>query len=131
MEKLEPLKGAFVGSLIRTNKDIKNDRATAIAEDAEMTYKRSIEDMEMELKKLKRERENMLDLSPSNKMMIIQAGEFDSARFTREDQILGKNIRILKIKIEDAKERYEYLFGEDKGGVSTTPTSGDAVLMSE
>jgi hypothetical protein len=44
--------GAFVSSLKRNNKQIRDDRAAAIAEDTELVYKRKIEDIEMEIKKM-------------------------------------------------------------------------------
>ena len=39
------LGGAFYGSLKRNNKQIRDDRALAIAEDTELVYKRKIEDL--------------------------------------------------------------------------------------
>ena len=39
------VEGAFIVSLKRNNKQIRNDRATAILEDTEILYKRSIEDL--------------------------------------------------------------------------------------
>ena len=41
--KLEEMAGAFVSSLIRNNKKIREDRAIAIAEAAQMIYKREVE----------------------------------------------------------------------------------------
>lgn len=125
-EDTKPLTGAFVESLVRNNKEIKRDRAQSIAEDLEMVYRRSIEDMEIKLKKLKKDRENMLDLSPSNKMMIITAGEFDATEFTKKDQELGIAIREMKIRINEARERYEVLFGDTVVATTstTTPTDG-------
>ncbi len=37
----KPLVGAFIDSLKRNNKQIRDDRATAIAEDAQIMYRRS------------------------------------------------------------------------------------------
>ena len=44
------LQGAFFDNLNRNNKSIKRDRAVAITEDAKLLYKRTIEDMDMQLK---------------------------------------------------------------------------------
>ncbi len=41
--------GAFFNSLKRNNKQIRDDRATAITEDTELVYKRKIEDLEKEI----------------------------------------------------------------------------------
>jgi len=104
--------GAFIGSLKRNNTKIRADRATAIAEDCELKYKRQVEDLEIEIKQLKRDRDNMLDLSPTNADSLVLASDFSSKDFTSKDLELGIKIRNLQIKLEIAKERYEYLFKE-------------------
>lgn len=103
--------GAFVSSLKRNNKQIRDDRAQAIAEDTELTYKRSIEDLEMAIKKMKREQEVMLDLSPTNAQSLILASDFDTQKYVEKDTDLGVKIRNTEIKLEIAKARYNYLFG--------------------
>lgn len=107
---LDEAKGAFMESLVRGNKQIKKDRAASISEDAQMTYKRSIEDMEMEIKKLKRTRENMLDMSPENTQSLIVASQFDAKTFVERDQAIGFELRNLVIKLDIAKNRYQLLF---------------------
>ena len=42
-EQLDGMKGIFVASLKRNNKQIRDDRALAIAEDAELLFKREVE----------------------------------------------------------------------------------------
>lgn len=105
------MKGAFVDSLIRSFKDIKRDRAVAIAEDAQLIFKRKVEDLEVDLKRLIRQRENMLDLSPSNSMSLKLAEDFDSRKFVEDDIQLGVDIRNTEIKLRIARDRYKYLFG--------------------
>lgn len=57
-EKVSPAaNGAFMESLKRNNKQIREDRALEIAEDAEMTYKRQIEDMDRSIVKMERDRD--------------------------------------------------------------------------
>lgn len=104
--------GAFVSSLTRTNKEIKKDRAESITEDAQLVYKREIEDMRLNHKRLTRERENMLDLSPNNKDSLMLANEFDAKKFTEKDINIGIALRELEIKLEIAEKSYERLFGE-------------------
>lgn len=114
MEKEETLKeeqGAFFSSLKRNNKQIRDDRATAIAEDTQLVYKREIEDLDLSIKKMKREQENMLDLSPTNAQSLILASDFDSNSYTKKDIDLGVKIRNAEITLDIAKKRYEYLFG--------------------
>ncbi len=104
--------GAFLSSLKRNNKQIRADRAQAIGEEAQITYKRTIEDLEISIKRMQRQRENMLDLSPDNAMSLIVAEKFDSRQFTDKDIQLGIEIRNAEIKLEIARKQYEYLFGK-------------------
>jgi hypothetical protein len=110
MEALTDLKGAFVGSLVRNNKKIREDRAIAIAEEAQIKYKRQVEDLEMKIKQMKRERENMLDMSPTSADSLVMAADFDGGTFVAKDIDLGVSIRTLEIKLEIAQERFTHLF---------------------
>jgi hypothetical protein len=103
--------GAFIDSLKRNNKQIREDRATAITEDAQLLYKREIEDLEVQIKRMKREQENMLDLSPENAMSLKLASDFDAKAYVNKDIELGVKIRNSEIKLEIASKRYNYLFG--------------------
>jgi hypothetical protein len=107
----KPEEGAFFGSLKRNNRQIRDDRATAIAEDTELVYKRKIEDLELSIKKMKREQENMLDLSPTTTQSLILASDFNSAEYVEKDIDLGIKIRNTEITLEIARKRYQYLFG--------------------
>lgn len=109
---LSEMKGAFVESLVRNNKKIREDRAIAIAEDAQTLYKREIEDLIMQIKRMKRERDNMLDLSPSSADSLVLASDFNAANFVKKDIDLGRKIRDMEITMEIAQERYKLLFGE-------------------
>ena len=104
-------KGAFEASLRRSNTKIRDDRAITIIETTEMLYKRSIEDTEVRLKQLKRDQENMLDLSPSTADSLRLASDFNAQEYVEKDLKLGVDIRNLEIKLEVAKKRYAYLFG--------------------
>ena len=104
------MKGAFVDSLVRNNKKIREDRAIAIAEAAQMLYKREVEDTELKIKQLKREREAMLDLSPTTADSLVLASDFDAKKFVEKDIQLGIKIRNLEITLEIAQKRFSYLF---------------------
>jgi hypothetical protein len=112
-EKVEETgsEGAFIESLKRNNKQIRSDRAEAIGEDAQMIYRRSIEDLQVKIKRMEREQENMLDMSPDNAMSLKLASDFDAAAYVSKDVELGVRIRNSKIKLEIAQKRYAYLFG--------------------
>ena len=103
--------GAFVSSLKRNNKEIRNDRATAISEDTQLLYRRTVEDLEVSIGKMRREQENMLDLSPTSAMSLVLASDFDCSSYVQKDVELGVKIRNEEIKLEIAKARYIYLFG--------------------
>lgn len=109
-QSLEQMKGAFVGSLVRNNKKIREDRAIAIAEAAQMLYKREVEDTELKIKQLKRERESMLDLSPTDAQSLVLATDFDAKKFVEKDIEIGVKIRNLEIVLEIAQKRYSHLF---------------------
>ncbi len=104
--------GAFIASLKRNNKQIREDRAAAIGEDTQLLYKRKIEDLQVTIRRMERELENMLDLSPTNATSLVLASDFDSASYVEKDIELGVRIRNESIKLEIAQKRYAYLFGE-------------------
>lgn len=102
--------GAFMASLIRNNTQIKRDRAANIFEEAEVRYRRTVEDLDAQLKRMKRDRDNKLDLSPTDKNTLMLAGDFDSAKFVDQDISTSLDIRNLEIKLQIAETRYAYLF---------------------
>jgi hypothetical protein len=110
METLQMNSGAFAASLKRNNKQIRQDRAEAIAEDAQLIYKREIEDLEKDIRKAKREQDNNLDLSPTSADSLKLATDFNAKQWVTTDLELGVKIRNLEIKLEIAKKRYGYLF---------------------
>lgn len=107
---LETMPGAFVSSLMRNNKRIREDRAIAISEDAQMIFKRTVEDIQLEIKKLTRERDAMLDLSPTTADSLVLASDFNATQFVNKDLDLGLKLRNLEIKLEIAQKRYNTLF---------------------
>lgn len=104
-------KGKFFESLNRNNKTIKKDRAISITEDAHQFYQRTIEDMERAIKKMKRDRANMLDLNPTDANSLVVASDFDASKFVEKDLELGVKIRNLQIRLEIARESFANLFG--------------------
>lgn len=102
--------GAFGASLKRNNRQIRDDRAQAIVEDAELEYKRAIEDLQKKIRTMKREQEYMLDLSPANAQSLTLASDFDAKDYVQKDQDLALKIRNTEIVLELAEARYAYLF---------------------
>jgi hypothetical protein len=109
--KIDEVQGAFISSLKRNNKQIRDDRATAIADVAQLKYKRKVEDLQMSIRDMKREQDNMLDLSPTNAQSLIIASDFDADAYIGKDLELGVKIRNEEIRLEIATKRYEFLFG--------------------
>lgn len=102
--------GAFIVALKRNNKQIRDDRAEAIVEDAQLVYKRKVEDLEMSIKQMKRDQENMLDLSPTHADSLVLASDFDAVNYSSKDVELGVKIRNAEITLEIAQNRYNKLF---------------------
>ncbi|NMH88973.1 hypothetical protein [Flavivirga algicola] len=107
----EDLKPRFVDALRRNNDQIREDRAKVIAEDSELIYRRRIEDIELKIKRLSREQESAIDISPLDKNSLTFA-DFNPDSFVEKDIEISLKIRNLKIQFEITKNRYEYLFGK-------------------
>lgn len=105
--------GAFLDSLKRNNQQIRDDRASSIADDAELMYKREVEDLALTIRKLQREQDNMLDMSPKDADSLVLASDFNAKEYVSKDLEIGVKLRNLEIKLEIAKKRYAYLFGKD------------------
>ena len=123
---MSEMKGAFVASLKRNNRQIRDDRAEAIVEDAQILYQRTVQDLDLKIKRKKREREQMLDLSPTNAQSLMLASDFDSKQYVEKDIDLAVEIRNLEIKLDLAQTRYEYLF---EGGPE--PKTASAAVIEE
>ena len=106
--------GAFMATLTRNNKKIREDRAISISEDAELIYKRKVEDIETQIKRKKRDRDGMLDLSPTTADSLVLASDFSAENFVAKDLAIGIELRNLEIQLDIARSRYEYLFGSKK-----------------
>lgn len=105
--------GAFLDSLKRNNQQIRDDRAASIADDAELMYKREVEDLALTIRKLQREQENMLDMSPTDADSLVLASDFNAKDYVAKDLEVGVKLRNLEIKLDIAKNRYAYLFGKE------------------
>ena len=109
--EIEP-KGDFLKTLQRNNKQIRDDRAKMIYEDAKITYRRRIEDLEMRIRRRRMERNQMLDLSPTDAQSLIMASDFNSEEYVKKDLEIGVTIRNEEIQLEIARARFETLFGK-------------------
>lgn len=112
LEKVEGAQGLFGETLHRNNKKIRSDRADQIIEGTERTYRRVCEDIAFKMKDLERERNSMLDLSPTDAQSLVLVKDFDNHDFVQRDIDIGLELRKLQIKYEVAVARYELLFNK-------------------
>ncbi|WP_435524531.1 hypothetical protein [Chryseobacterium indoltheticum] len=95
----------------RNNDQIREDRARIIGEDAELIYRRRVEDIELKIKRLEREQDGLIDISPLDKNSLTFA-DFQPEAFVQRDIELSLIIRNLNIQLELTRTRFEYLFGK-------------------
>ena len=107
----EDLKPRFIESLHRNNDQIREDRAQTIGEDSELIYRRRVEDIELKIKRLEREQEGLIDISPLDKNSLTFV-DFQPDAFVQKDIELSLLIRNLNIQLEVSRKRFEYLFGK-------------------
>lgn len=107
----DELKPRFVESLQRNNDQIREDRAKTIGADSELIYRRRVEDIELKIKRLEREQEGLIDISPLDRNSLTFA-DFHPEEFVQKDMELSFTIRNLNIQLEVSKKRFEYLFGK-------------------
>ena len=82
----------LAGVLSRNTAQIKTDRATEIAELAEIEAKRKVEDLEREVKQLERRKKSLTDLSPDNTFSIMKVKDFDAGEFIAKYNEIGLQI---------------------------------------
>jgi len=107
----EELKPRFIESLQRNNDQIREDRARTIGADSELIYRRRVEDIELKIKRLEREQEGLIDISPLDRNSLTFA-DFQPEAFVQKDLEYSLTIRNLNIQLEVAVKRFEYLFGK-------------------
>lgn len=103
--------GFLKQSLDRTNRQIRTERGDAIAEDLEIAYKRNVENLEVEIRRAERKQQNAFDFSPTNAQSLVMGKDVDALDVLDADVKIALEIRNLKIKLNIARERYNFLFG--------------------
>lgn len=112
MPEEQATSGAMYRSLDRNNTQIRRERANAIGEDAELVYRRKVEDLRMKLTRLQRDQQNGLDFSPDSGFSLKAAENFEAATFTEKDHAYSMSIRDCEIELSVIEKRYEFLFGK-------------------
>tara|TARA_R110002096_G_scaffold228815_2_gene418268 strand:+ start:102 stop:416 length:315 start_codon:yes stop_codon:yes gene_type:complete len=101
-------KGKLMTQLSKSQTEVNADRIASIHESSEVSYKRRIEDKELQIKNQKIDREALLDFS--DKGDIIRSSRFDCGRLTNDDASISCEIRANELILEVLKERYKVLF---------------------
>ncbi len=107
----DELKPRFIESLQRNNDQIREDRARTIGADSELIYRRRVEDIKLKIKRLEREQEGLIDISPLDRNSLTFT-DFNPEKFVQQDMELSLTIRNLNIQLEVTRKRFEYLFGK-------------------
>lgn len=110
-DEADSLKGVFGASISRSSKEIRRDRGLAIYEEAELLYKRRIEDVETVIKRLNREKTMMTDFAPGDKNSLNFA-DFDGNKFVARSEELVLQVREKRVLLNELKNEYNRLFGE-------------------
>ena len=105
--------GRMQDKLTRSVKEIKNDRGNEIIEIGELTLRRMIEDRDLAIKQLKREKEGMLDISPSSTTSLFFP-DFDAVTFSQRQLQLAIDIEVGELELKIAHELYDDLYGSNK-----------------
>lgn len=87
---VEGMKGAFGEALVRNNKKIRQDRALAIAESAQMIYKRTVEDLQLSIKQMRRDRDAIIRFTEhtSAATFFIDLVYFEDIERTRKTELI-------------------------------------------
>ena len=111
-------KQLFVEKLKRNNSAIRNDRAEMIAEDAEMSFRQRIEELQKAQRRMNIQLNSLLDLSPQNALSLSATHtEFESKDFVSKNEEILSQMETNKILIRILKERYTELFGDLPAGI--------------
>jgi hypothetical protein len=104
----------FKDKLKRSYKQLKDDRAEAVVEELETAWKRKVEDLCHDIKKIDRDRNNLIDdLSPDVTFKTnVVPSDFDGLQFMNKDIELGMKRRNALIVLRVTLSRYEDMFGE-------------------
>lgn len=104
--------GAFVQQLLQNTKGIKETRARGIIEDATVSYERSVQDLERNIRRKQREREDLRDLHGDSALSVRPGKDFDADAFTEKDLALGFELHNLNVQLGIARKQYQELFGD-------------------
>lgn len=111
-QSAEEIQGGFVdASLKRSSREVREQRGELIKEDLEEEYRRKIEDLEKQLRRNDRDQTGMFDFSPNNSMSMVMK-DVDAKEIMDKDLEIEQENRNTLVKLNNAKKRYNFLFGK-------------------
>jgi len=102
-------KGELGRSLQRDTKAVKNARFLDLYENLEIQYGREIQDIQADLRSMKREQSGLFDFAPDNSFSLV-AKNVDAREIMKKDLELQERIRVKEIDLINAQARYDRLF---------------------
>lgn len=96
------MKGKFFNAISRTEEEVSKERAEGIAEETELVFRRQVEDTELELKQLERQKKETLN--------VINLDNFKSNKFVDDQLSLAIKINNVKKRLVIIKEQYAEMF---------------------
>jgi predicted RNase H-like nuclease (RuvC/YqgF family) len=94
-------------------KPTRRERTTTASKAAKSVYKREMQNIARLIRQLKREQENMADRPLTDTQTSEIADAIDSGAYVSKEIEIGVKIRDLEKKLESAKKRFQFLFGND------------------
>jgi len=101
----------FKENLVKSNSDIKEMRADALALQAERAKRRIVEKLEDEIIDIDTQISRLNDLSPKNKTDLAYREDFNAENWASTLQQLLEKKQVTAIKLKIAEESYEEWFG--------------------
>ena len=98
-------------NLNRNAKQLRQDRAESIYEELQVRFDRRVQDLELDLKRLRREQNAEFDFNPANTHSLV-FDKVDAVQVQEKDEQTSMKIRETLIRLNDAKQRYNFLFGD-------------------
>ena len=106
--------GAFYEILRQNSKQIREAKASALAEDLEFCAKNEVISLKNQLRVLYNQRSEMLESFLPNSTTSLKVAEgFNGSDFIKQYNNIGLQVRNLSIQLQVALDSYKYLIGKD------------------
>jgi phosphoglycerate-specific signal transduction histidine kinase len=106
------MSGYLKTSLERNPKAVRDARSQELYENLEIEYKRKVEDLQLEIKRMNNKIKSLFDFAPENSFSLV-VKNVDSQDIIEQHLGLLEGIRVKTIDLENAKKAYDFLFNDD------------------